>query len=125
MNSRSVDSVAEEIANAKAEALGLAGRRLEDSLRALRELDAAAERLDPERPDARPDAARSDAARPDPSKRAKLLAAAADRLLAFLVQREAQGLSDASYVLKFYAVPAEIVTRLGIPADLANRRATR
>lgn len=90
-----LDKVAEEIANAKAEALGLAGKRLEDALRALREHDTLPEPC-------------------DAAARAQLVANATERTLAFLVQREAQGLRDAAYALKFYAVPAEIVARLGV-----------
>jgi hypothetical protein len=90
-----LDAVAEEVAGAKAEALGLAGKKLEDAVRALRELYA--------RPEPR-----------DAVARARLVADATQRTLAFLVQREAHGLLDAAYALKFYAVPAEIAARLGI-----------
>src|ERR1044072_7396041 len=99
MNRRAVDAVAQEIAKEKAEALGLAGKRLEEALQALRELDAR-----------RADASR--AAEPnDARQRAKLVAHAADRVTSMLVQREAQGLRDPGYVFKFYSVPDEVVAR--------------
>ena len=106
MKNRKVDAVAEEIANAKAEALGLAGKKLEDALRALRELDAS--------PEPR-----------DAAARARLLANATERTLALLVQREAHGLRDAHYALKLYAVPAEIVARLGIREQHPSRESAR
>src|SRR5262245_7212436 len=102
MNRRAVDAVDKEIAKEKAEALGLTGRRLEQALQSLRELDA--------RLGAAPRAPTPEDAR----RRAELVAHAVERVTSMLVQREAQGLRDPGYVFKFYAVPAEVVARLGI-----------
>ena len=109
MNRRAVDAVDHEIAKEKAEALGLTGKRLEDALRELRELDAR-RAAPPQLADADTDA---EAAR----RRAELVAKAAERLTSLLVQREAQGLRDQQYVFKFYSVPAEVVARLGVRAS--------
>jgi hypothetical protein len=102
MNRRAVDAVDNEIAKEKAEALGLAGKRLEDALHALRELDARRTRES--------HVPAADEAR----RRADLVANAVERVTSLLVQREAQGLRDPGYLFKFYSVPAEVVARLGI-----------
>src|SRR6185503_4960107 len=94
MNRRAVDAVTQEVAQEKAEALGLAGKKLEDAVRALRELDAASD--------------------PGGARRRELVARAAERVTSFLVQREAYGLADPSFVFDHYDVPAEVVARLGI-----------
>ncbi|HUO66465.1 MAG TPA: DUF6665 family protein [Gammaproteobacteria bacterium] len=96
MNGRRVDATAKEVAQEKAQALALAARSLESALHALREHDARAGLGDP--------------------KRAKLVAHAAERVLHYLVQREAQGLRDSRYVLDFYSVPTEVIARLGARA---------
>ena len=98
MDSRGVDSTAKEIAQEKAQALALTGRLLEKALYALREHDA-----------------RSGTAFGD-AKRAKLVAHAAERVLHYLVQREAQGLRDSRYVFDFYSVPTEVIATLGARA---------
>ena len=95
MDSRGVDATAKEVAQEKAQALALTGRLLENALYALREHDA------------RTGAALGDAAR------TKLVAQAAERMLHYLVQREAQGLRDPRYVFDFYSVPTEVIARLG------------
>ena len=105
MNRRAVDAVDQEIAKEKAEALGLTGKRLEQALHALRELDAR-----------RAEASRG-LAPDDARRRAELVAHAVAHLTNMLVQREAHGLRDPGYVFKFYSVPAEIVARLGIRAE--------
>jgi len=96
--SRAVDKVSEEIAQAKAEALGLAGRMVEQALRELHEHDEG-----------------RGAASAGP-RRAALLARAADRVLNYIVQREAQGFRDPHDVLEHFAVPREVVARIGIRA---------
>jgi hypothetical protein len=96
MNRQAVDSIEREIAQEKAESLGLSGRTLEDALRALREFD---ERCEVD---------------PDGRRRAALVARAADRVTNYLVQREAHGLRDSEYVFRFFRVPREVVARLGI-----------
>ena len=98
MNSRGVDSTAKEVAQEKAQALALTARSLESALRALREHDA---RVAPQVGDA---------------KRATLVANAAERVLHYIVQREAQGLRDPRYVFDFYSVPTEVISRLGARA---------
>ena len=98
MNSRGVDSTAREIAQEKAQALSLTARALENALLALREHD---ERGAPKLGD---------------TKRAKLIAHAAERVLHYIVQREAQGLRDPRYVFDFYSVPTEVIARLGARA---------
>jgi hypothetical protein len=95
MNKQGVDSTAKEVAQEMAQALALTARSLESALHALREHDA------------RGAGAFADA------KRTKLLAHAADRVLHYLVQREAQGLRDPRYVFDFYSVPTEVIARLG------------
>ena len=91
-----VDTVQLEVAEEKADALGRAGRRLQQAIEAFREHEqrAAAER-------------RADA------KRERLLWDLAERIEALLVQREACGLRDSRYVLAFYGVPREAVMRVG------------
>lgn len=100
MSTKGTDAIDHEIAQEKAESLGLAGRRLETALRELRDYDA------------------STASQPDATGaiRNRLVARAADRLLAVIIQRESHGLRDPDYVVKFYSVPREIVARLGARA---------
>ena len=98
MDSRGVDSTAREVAQEKAQALAVTARSLESALHALREHDA-------RRGDGYGDA-----------RRAKLVAHAAERVLHYLVQREAQGLRDPRYVFDFYSVPTEVIARLGARA---------
>jgi hypothetical protein len=98
MNSRGIDATAKEIAQEKAQALALTARSLESALHALREHDA-----------------RQGAAFRD-EKRTRLVAHAAERVLYYLLQREAQGLRDARYVFDYYGVPTDVIARLGIRA---------
>jgi len=98
MNSRGVDATAREIAQEKAQALALTARSLDSALRALREHDQ-----------------RHGATFGDET-RTRLVAHAAERVLYYLVQREAQGLRDARYVFDHYAVPADVIARLGARA---------
>ena len=98
MNSRGVDSTAQEVAQEKAQALALTARSLETALQALREHDSRR------------------ATTFGDEKRSTLVAHAAERVLCFLVQREAQGLRDARYVFDYYAVPTEVIARLGVRA---------
>lgn len=90
-----VDTVQHEVAEEKAEALGQTGRRLQHAVEQLRLHDRAAG-------DTRTS-----------SKRDKLLWDLAERLEAFVVQREACGLRDVHYVLEFYGVPREALARVG------------
>ena len=100
MSTKGTEAIDREIAQEKAESLGLAGRRLEIALRELSDYDAIT-------------ASQTDATG---AIRNRLVARAADRLLAVIIQRESHGLRDPNYVVNFYAVPREIVARLGARA---------
>jgi len=90
-----------EIAQETASALGRQGRALEAAIKDLAEFDAA----DPQAQGSRQPA------------RAALVAAAAQALWHFIVQREACGLRDAGMVVRMYRVPAEVQHRMGaVPA---------
>ena len=91
-----VDTVQHEIAEEKADALGRAGRRLEQALEAFREHEQ-----------------RAAAERRMQAKRERLLWDLAQRVESLVVQREACGLRDSRYVLAFYGVPQEAVARVG------------
>jgi hypothetical protein len=96
MNQPSVEALDHEIAEEKAGALGRAGRRLEHAVTQWREQEQHASR--------------------EPgtdSQRERLLWELAERLEAFVVQREACGLRDSSTVLRFYGIPVEAWTRVG------------
>jgi hypothetical protein len=100
-----VDTVQQEIAEEKADALARAGERLQQALERFREL----ERRTASHEDIR-------------VKRERLLWDLAERVEALIVQREACGLRDARYVLGFYGVPKEAVARIGAkrpPASVA------
>ena len=47
------------------------------------------------------------------AKRERLLWDLAERVEAFVVQREACGLRDSRHVLKFYDIPREAIARVG------------
>jgi len=93
MSERFVAGLKHEIAEEKAGALGRCARLLESALERFR---AEAE--------GRPDA---------DSKRERLLWDLAERVEAFVVQREACGLRDSRHALKFYDVPREAIARVG------------
>jgi hypothetical protein len=86
-----------EIAQEKASALGRLGRRLEAALAAL---------------SACPRTAASDR-----KIRDSLVAQAGYALWLFVVQREACGLNDSAQVMRDYAVPSEVVARMGPLAE--------
>jgi hypothetical protein len=86
-----------EIAQETASALGRHGRALEAALKALAEFDAADAQHETQ----------------DRTARAALVAAAAQALWHFIVQREACGLRDAGMVVRMYRVPAEVQHRMG------------
>ncbi len=92
-----------ELAGEMAAALGRSGRRLQASLRRLREHEA---RLRPDRPDER---------------RAELLIEAADAYWSYIVQREAMGLTGSDSVADEYEVPLEVRRRAG-PKPRGKRR---
>jgi hypothetical protein len=98
MSTTGTAAIDQEIAQEKAEALGLAGRLLEAALGELRDYDARGR-------------ARSD---PGGAIRESLVARAAERVQNVIIQRESQGLRDPQYVLKFYSVPREIAARMGV-----------
>jgi hypothetical protein len=87
-----------EIAQETASALGRQGRALEATLKALADFDAG---IAPDAP-------------ADRSARAALVAAAAQALWHFIVQREACGLRDGGMVVRMYKVPAEVRDRMGV-----------
>jgi hypothetical protein len=96
VNQPSVEVVQNEIAEEKAGALGRAGRRLEHAVEQWREHEQRSTGM------------------PGPNaQRERLLWDLAERLEAFVVQREACGLRDSSTVLRFYAIPVEAWTRMG------------
>jgi hypothetical protein len=84
-----------QIAQEKAASLGRIGRRLEDSLAALKAFDAA------------PCAAGGAA------QRARLVAEAAEALWMLAVQQEAVGCCDIPSLLREYGVPREVAIRMG------------
>jgi hypothetical protein len=94
MSERFVDVLKHEIAEEKAGALGRSGRRLELALDRFRDYEA------------------TNAPRAD-TKRERLLWDLAERVEAFVVQREACGIRDSRHVLKHYDIPREVVARVG------------
>jgi hypothetical protein len=97
MSQQFVDTVANEVAEEKAGALGRAGQRLQHALERFREL----ERRTASREEVR-------------VKRERLLWDLAERVESLIVQREACGLRDSRYILAFYGVPDEAVMRVGV-----------
>ena len=94
MSERFVDVLKHEVAEEKAGALGRSGRRLEHALDLFRHYE------------------KSSSPRAD-AKRERLLWDLAERVEAFVVQREACGLRDSRHVLRFYGVPREAIARVG------------
>jgi hypothetical protein len=97
MSERFVDTVKQEIAEEQAGALGRSGRRLEQALALFRDHESAGV------PNEHHDSAR----------RERLLSELAERLEAFIVQREACGLRDFRHVLDYYDIPREVLVRMG------------
>ncbi|HET7925626.1 MAG TPA: DUF6665 family protein [Rhodanobacteraceae bacterium] len=95
MSEKFVDVLEHELAEEKAGALGRCARLLEQALERFRSHDETHER-----PEAH-------------AKRERLLWDLAERVEAFVVQREACGLRDSRHVLKFYDVPREAIARVG------------
>jgi hypothetical protein len=87
-----------ELAQEMAAALGRLGRRLERTLQALAQFDAA-------------HIADTDVRR---QERSTLLAEAGDALWLFVVQREACGLRDSRQLMRDYRVPLEVQYRMGL-----------
>jgi hypothetical protein len=94
MSERFVDVLKHEVAEEQAGALGRCGRRLEHALRLFQRHGT----LSDPRADARSE---------------RLLWDLAERVEAFVVQREACGLGDSRHVLKFYGIPREAIARVG------------
>lgn len=82
-----------EIAQLKAESLGSIGTQVEQALARLKAFDA------------------QDA--PDAARRGELLDAAADKVWAFMIQRELCGLRHWDAVVKSYGIPREVLNRMG------------
>ena len=76
-----------ELLQEQAASLGLAGRKVEKALAALREHEG--------------------------EGRAEVLKAAADAVWGFLVQREIMGLRDRAAIVAEYAIPREVMNRIG------------
>ena len=94
-----------EIAQEKASTLGRLGRQLEAALAALRAFDASPRELT------------ADTRR----ERRDLVAEAGYALWLFVVQREALGLRDQRQVMRDYAVPGEVQSRMGLlPAKISR-----
>ena len=104
MSERFVEVLQHELAEEKAGALSRCARLLESALGRFRSHAAA---------EGRPEA---------DAKREQLLWDLAERVEAFVVQREACGLRDSRHALKFYGVPREAIARVGArrPARLAR-----
>ena len=94
MSERFVDVLKLEVAEEKAGALGRCGRRLEHALELFRDHEA------------------NGSSRAS-TQRERLLWDLAERVEAFVVQREACGLRDSRHVLKHYGIPREAVARVG------------
>ena len=94
MSERFVDVLKHELAEERAGALGRSGRRLEHALERFRDHEAS-----------RPSGA--------DTKRERLLWDLAERVEAFVVQREACGLRDSRHVLKHFDIPREAIARVG------------
>lgn len=77
-----------ELMEEQAHSLGRSGRRVEETLAALR-------------------------AHPGGEDRAAVLKAAADAVWSFLVQREIMGLRDRAAIVAQYSIPREVMNRLG------------
>lgn len=85
------DPLEAEVAAEKAAALGQTGRRMEQALADLRAC----------------------AAPPGSDERERLLDEAADRVWHYLIQRELIGLREHKRVIADYAIPAEVMNRVG------------
>ena len=99
MNGFLVDSVEREIAQEKAQGLALTETRLLAALDAYRQQPPGATAAQHER----------------------VVWQLVDAATSFVVQREACGLRDAARILDLYAVPAEVVARMGIRRQSASR----
>ena len=81
-----------ELMEEQAHALGRSGEKVEKALAALRAHDAAGGAAE---------------------ARAALLKAAADAVWGFLVQREVMGMRDRAAIVAQYAIPKEVLNRIG------------
>ena len=84
-----------EILQQKAQTLGTLGRQVEQALAALRAFDAGAHGASPDK------------------GRGVLLDEAAERVWAFMIQREICGLRHWDAVVRDYGIPGEVLSRLG------------
>jgi hypothetical protein len=94
LSEKNLASVQAEIAREKAASLGRVATKLEEAIAALEAFDA-----DPA---------------PDPAVRPALVAAAAQALWYYVVQREACGMRDVGIVLREFRVPREVYVRMGM-----------
>lgn len=84
-----VDPFAYEISREKAGTLGRAGRKLEETLAALESCA-------------------------DDAEREELIWEATEIVTSIIIQREACGLRNPSFLFEFYAVPREVIARIGV-----------
>src|SRR5689334_15123207 len=84
------DILGHEMRAEQASSLGHAGRKVEATLAALRSFDG------------------------EPALRDGLVADAADAVWAFFIQRELMGLRNTAQAIRDYAIPREVLARLGI-----------
>ncbi|MCY6382877.1 DUF6665 family protein [Hoeflea prorocentri] len=87
-----------EIMAEMASSIGRAGKALEKALDALRAHDEVHDDVDSDNPD----------------KRRALVQTAADRAWALFIQYDMAGLSSQSQLIKRYAIPGEVLVRVGI-----------
>ena len=86
----SLSGVERELKGEQAASLGRYGREVERTLAALRGADA-----------------------PDPDTRRQLVQDCAEAVWRYFIQREALGLSNHDLVIKHYAIPGEVLARVG------------
>lgn len=96
-----------EILQQKAESLGHMGHQVEKALARLRDFEARNPAKERDATEARKPSQDSAA------RRAALLDEAADRVWAFMIQRELCGLRHWEAVVKAYAIPREVLNRMG------------
>src|SRR5690242_8835118 len=89
---RSLDILGYELRAEQASSLGRAGRRVEATLATLRGFGGSAEARD------------------------ELVRAAADAVYAYFIQRELIGLRNTAQTVRDYAIPGEVLVRLGASA---------
>lgn len=98
-----IDALTYELHAERAASLGLAARKMEAAVAALRAFDAGERAAGVRRED--------------------LLAEAAERVWYYVVQRDALGWHDHAHALAIYEVPGEVIARMGPRLTAAGRSA--